>query len=149
MLGHPATAGLTMFLPLAGCIVLVFTGYQLNMVLRGVTAYESMRWSDLKYAIESGQLKEWDQALQEYNQTVRVHTKPKVSLDQSHQPSTADSPSKSTQKTDQPSQHVRQRKAIPSESIKVPLTSIHQVRNIYQSSLWNHVHTALFPTPLH
>jgi hypothetical protein len=138
MLGHPATAGLTMFLPLAGCIVLVFSGYQLNMVLRGFTAYESMRWSDLEHAINTKQLTEWDQSLKEYNQTVMVYQKSKVDSE----------PVKIKQKKDTSDKKPRQRKIEPENDIKVPLTSIKQVRNIYQSSFWHHLKIALFPPPL-
>jgi hypothetical protein len=57
---HPFVGALSLFAPLAGLVVYCFLQYQLFLILKGATsifgihiAYESFKWDDLSYAIQS------------------------------------------------------------------------------------------------
>jgi hypothetical protein len=117
----PVLVGLGSFTFLAGLLVFVFLASQLwDSLLYGRTGNESEKWGDLDHAIRTtGEVTEWPRELKEFNQNYGKKKRKgakKVNYDDDAE-----------------------------EDDLVPLTSIKEIRNIYDRGVVGNLKQIMFP----
>ncbi|KAJ3215227.1 palmitoyltransferase swf1 [Dinochytrium kinnereticum] len=136
---EPLLSALALFAGIAGIVVLVFMLYQLSMVLRGLTTNESFKWDDLKYDIQTHQITTIPKDLYEYNQS---HKEESVSSSGSKIRRRVNAKGKSGASS------APLKTFVPSTDDgieQIPLTSVRQIRNIYNGGAWKNVMDMVFP----
>ncbi|KAJ3304843.1 palmitoyltransferase swf1 [Kappamyces sp. JEL0829] len=122
-------SALAIFAGIAAVIVVLFLQYQLWLVLRGKTTNESFKWEDLSDAIDGKHITTINERVLQFNKSY----KPGDRLD--GRPQHSQTPSKKN-------------KARQLEDREVPLSSISEIRNIYDLGPMANLWLVLFPPTL-
>ncbi|KAJ3027173.1 hypothetical protein HDV00_011356 [Rhizophlyctis rosea] len=140
-------AALAVFAAFAAAVVVCFFGYQMSLILRGLTTNESFKLDDLNYDITKGHLKTIPSKLFETNKRFFYGTPvtPVVEPDVSAVGTTDVSESSSVKKRPGKDDNKGEGAA---KSDMVTVSTGTRVRHPYSRGAWNNLMEVLFPQPL-